>query len=155
VAHFDRAILPGREGNITLTLNLGNLQGPVWKSATIVSNDPQKPLTTLNFHGMVRPFIEIRPAFLVQFKGTNEKQQEQEKEVDLITSSQPFKILRIENTLGDKIAYQLETIVKERHYRLKIINRQKMEKYFGKIKCFTTHPKKPEIQILIRSTLDE
>jgi hypothetical protein len=152
VAHFDRAILPGREGNVTLTLNLRNTQGLVWKSATVVSNDPQKPLVSLNFRGKVRPHIEIRPALLVQFKGTKEKQQE--KEVDLITTSQPFKILRIENTLGDKIAYQLETLVKERHFRLKIVSRQKMEKYFGMIKCFTTHPKKPEIQILVRFTLD-
>lgn len=152
MAHFDRAILPGREGKVILNLNLRNTQGPIWKSATIVSNDPQKPLVTLDFHGLVRSHIEIRPALLVQFMGTKEKQQE--KEVDLITSSQPFKILRIENTLGDKIDYHLQTIVKERHYRIKIINRQKMERYSGMIKCFTTHPKKPEIQILVRFTLE-
>ena len=101
---------------------------------------------------LVRPHIEIRPAPFVQFKGTREG--EQEKEVDLITTSQSFKILRIENILGEKIAYQLETIVKERHYRLKIINRQKSVGYSGKIKCFTNHPQKPEIQILIRFVLD-
>jgi hypothetical protein len=152
VAHFDRAILPGGEGKVTLTLNLNNYNGPVWKSATIVSNDPQNPLINLDFHCSVRPHIEIRPTHFVQFKGMNERQQE--KEVDLITTSQPFKILRIENTLGDKIAYRLETLVKERHYRLKIINLQKMESYSGMIRCFTNHPKKPEIQILIRVTLD-
>ena len=152
MAHFDRAILPGGEGKVTLTVNLKDIQGPVWKSATIVSNDPQRPLITLNIQGTVRSHIEIRPGFLVQFKGTKESQQE--KEVDLITTSQPFKILRIENTLGEKIAYHLETIVKDRHYRLKIINRQKMERYSGIIKCFTNHPQKPEIQILIRFTLD-
>jgi hypothetical protein len=152
VAHFDRAIPPGGEGKVTLTLNLKNFQGPVWKSATLVSNDPQKPLLTLNIHGFVRPHIEIRPAFFVQFQGTREG--EQEKEVDLLTNSQPFKILRIENLLGEKIACRLETIVKERHYRLKIINRQKSAGYSGKIKCFTNHPKKPEIQILIRFVLD-
>jgi hypothetical protein len=152
VAHFDRAIPPGGEGKVTLTINLKNFQGSVRKSATIVSNDPQNPLITLNIHGAVRPHIEIRPANLVQFRGTQERPLE--KSVDLITTSHPFKILRIENTLGEKIAYQMETIVKERHYRIKIMNRQKMESYSGMIKCYTNHPQKPEIQILIRFTLD-
>jgi hypothetical protein len=152
VAHFDRAIPPGGEGKVTLTLNLKDFQGPVWKSATIFSNDPQNPMVSLNINGIVRPHIEVRPATFVQFKGI--KEGEQEKEIDLITTSHPFKILKVENLLGEKIAYQLDTIVKERHYRLKIINRQKTASYSGKVKCFTNHPQKPEIQILIRFILD-
>lgn len=152
MAHFDRAIPPGGEGKVTLTLNLKDIHGPVWKSATIVSNDPQKPLLTLDLHGLVRPLIEIRPAPFVQFKGIGEG--EQEKEVDLLATAQSFKIIRVENLLGEKIEYLMETIVKGRHYRLKIINRQKMAGYSGMIKCFTNHPKKPEIQILIRFMLD-
>jgi hypothetical protein len=152
VAHFDRAIPPGGEGKITLTIDLKDFEGPVWKTATIFSNDPQFPMISLNIQGTVRPQIEIRPAPFVQFRGINESQQA--KEVDFITTSQPFHILRIENTLGEKITYQLETLVKERHYRLKIINRQKIERYSGILRCFTDHPKRPEIQIMIRFTLD-
>jgi len=152
VARFDRAIPPGGEGKITLTVNLKDYQGPVWKSATIHSNDPQKPSLVLNFHGTVRPYIEIRPASFVEFKAGREGQQE--KTIDLITTSQPFQILKIENTLGDNITYYLKTIVKRRHYRLIIINRQKNERYSGMITCFTDHGKKPEIRISIRSTLD-
>jgi len=150
VAHFDRAIPPGGEGKVTLTLNLKDYQGPVWKSATILSNDPQQPSIAVNIHGTVRPHIEIRPAPFVQFKGA--EQGHQERVIDLITTSQPFQILRIENTLGEKIAYQLETKVEGRHYRLKIFNRQKMENYSGILKCFTNHPKKPELQIQISGT---
>lgn len=152
MAHFDRAIPPGGEGKVTLTLNLKDFQGPIWKSATIFSNDPQSPMVSLNINGTVRPHIEIRPATFVLFKGR--KEVEQEKEIDLITTSHPFKILKVENFLGEKIAYQLDTIVKERHYRLKIINRQKKASYSGMIKCLTNHPQKPEIQILIRFILD-
>jgi hypothetical protein len=148
VAHFDRAIPPGGEGKVTLTLNLKDFQGPVWKTATIVSNDPLRPFLTLDLHGQVRPPIEIRPAPFVQFTGT--KEGEQEKEVDLLTTFQSFKILRVENLLGEKIAYSIETIAKERHYRLKIINRQTKASYSGMIKCYTNHPQKPEIPILIR-----
>lgn len=152
MAHFDRAIPPGGEGKITLTIDLKGFQGPVWKSATIFSNDPQLPKITLNIHGTIRPHIEIRPSPLVQFRGIKESQNA--KGVELITTSQPFQILRIENTLGEKIAYQLETIAKGRHYRLIIINRQKVERYSGMIKCYTDHPQKPEIKIMIHFILD-
>ncbi len=151
MAHFDRAIPPGGEGKVTLTLNLKEYQGPVWKSATILSNDPQQPSIAVNLHGTVRPHIEIRPASFVQFKGAEKG--DQERVIDLITTSQPFQILKIENTLGGKIAYQLETKVEGRHYRLKIINRQSKENYSGILKCFTNHPKKPELQIQISGTL--
>ena len=152
MAHFDRAIPPGGEGKVTLTIDLKGFQGPVWKSAMIFSNDPQNPMISLNIHGTVRPHIEIRPAPYVQFRGIKESQQG--KEIDFITTSKPFHILRIENTLGEKITYRLETLVKERHYRLKITNHQKMERFSGMLKCFTDHPKRPEIQIMIRFMLD-
>jgi hypothetical protein len=152
VAHFDRAIPPGGEGKVTLTIELRNFQGPVWKSATIFSNDPQNPVVSIDIHGTVRPYIEIRPGPYVQFRGI--KENNQEKEVDLITTSRPFHILRIENTLGEKIAYRLETLVQERHYRLKISNRQKKERYSGMLKCITDHPKRPEIPIMIRFMLE-
>lgn len=152
MAHFDRAIPPGGEGKVTLSLNLKDFQGPVWKTATIVSNDPQRPSLILDLHGQVRPYIEIRPAPFVQFTGT--KEGEQEKHVDLLTAFQSFKILRVENLLGEKITYLLETIVKERYYRLKIINRQTRASYSGMIKCYTNHPQKPEIQILVRFVVD-
>jgi hypothetical protein len=152
VAHFDRAIPPGGEGKVTLTIDLKGFEGPIWKTATIYSNDPQVPMISLNIQGTVRPQIEIRPTPFVQFRGINESQQA--KEVDFITTSKPFHILRIENTLGEKITYRLETLIKGRHYRLKIINRQKIERYSGMLRCFTDHPQRPEIQIMIRFTLD-
>ncbi len=152
MAHFDRAIPPGGEGKVTITVDLKNYEGPVWKTATVVSNDPLKPSITLNFNGTVRPYIEIQPAPFVQFKGAEPGPQE--KVFDLTTTTkQPFQILKVETTLGEKIAYQLETKVEGRHYRLKIINRQRTENYSGLLKCFTNHPKKPELHFHISCTL--
>lgn len=152
MAHFDRAIPPGGEGKITLTVNVKGYNGQIWKSATIISNDPQKPNGTLNLHGKVRPYIELFPASSVRFKEKGSGLEE--KTINIMATFQSFHIQRVENGLGEKISVHLDTIVDGRHYRLKIIKRQKAGKFFGFIKCFTDHPRKPEIRIPIINNLD-
>ena len=152
MAHFDRAISPGGEGKITITVDLKGYHGRVWKSATIISNDPQKTKVTLSLHGKVRPFIELLPTSSIQFKGKGPEREE--KTIDILATSLPFHIQKIENGLVEKIRFRLETVDDGRHYRLKITRFQKSGKFFGFIKCFTDHPQKPEIQIPIISNLD-
>jgi hypothetical protein len=152
VVHFDRAISPGGEGKVTVTIDLKGYQGPVWKSATLISDDPQKPSASLSLHGKVRPHIECRPSCYIQFKGSEAGQPE--RTIDIIATSKPFQIKRIENNLKEKISYQLKIIVPGRHYQLKVMNRQKTERFSGTIKCLTDHPKKPEIQIPVYNNLD-
>jgi hypothetical protein len=152
VASFDRAISPGREGKVVITVDLKGIHGPFWKSATLISNDSNTPSVTLNLKGRIRPAIEILPSVIVQFKGSGEGQME--KVIDLITHSQDFQIQRIENTAKDRVEYHLETVVPGRQYRLKIANRQKSEKYSAMIRCFTDHPQRREIAIPIYNNPD-
>jgi hypothetical protein len=152
VASFDRAISPGGEGKVVITINLKGYHGSFWKSATITSNDPKTPSVALNLKGKIRSAFEILPSPIVQFKGNGEGQRE--KTIHLITHSQAFQIQRTENTAKDRVDYQLETVVPGRHYRLKIVNRQKTEKYSAMIRCFTDHPQMPEIAIPIYNNPD-
>lgn len=152
MAHFDRAIPPGGEGKITLTLNLNGYHGQVWKSATVISNDPQKTNVTLSLHGKVRPYIELLPNSSISFKEKGPGLEE--KIINIMATSQPFHIQKVENGLGEKIGFHLDTIVDGRHYRLKVTKRQKAGKFFGYIKCITDHPRKPEIHIPIINNLD-
>ena len=151
MAHFDRAVSPGGAGKITLTVNLKGYHGQVRKTAIIVSNDPQKPKVTLSFHGKVRPFIELLPTSSIEFRG---KTGQEEKTIDILATSHPFHIQKIENGLAEKISYRLETVKEGRHYRLEITRLQKSGRFFGFIKCFTDHPQKPEIRIPIINNLD-
>lgn len=152
MAHFDRVIPPGGEGKITLKVDLKGYQGKVWKSATVTSNDPQKPSLHLNLQGMVKPWIEIRPSAFIQFKIPAEGPEE--RIIELSSHSQPFQILKIESSLGEKITVQLETLIEKKKYRLKVINNQKEGRFFGTIKCVTDHPRKPEVLIQVSGRSD-
>ena len=152
MAHFDRAIPPGGEGKITLTVDIKGYHGQIRKSATIISNDPQKPNDTLNLHGKIRPHIELLPVSSVRFKDKGPGPEE--KTLTIMATSQTFHIQKVENGLGDKISVHLDTVVDGKHYRLKVTKLQKAGKFFGFITCFTDHPRKPEIRIPIISNLD-
>jgi hypothetical protein len=128
-----------------LTLNLKGYDGSFFKSATVITNDPINSSVMLNLKGKVNPVVELRPSPVVEFKGGGQGQTE--KTVDLIAPTQPFQILRIETTVKDRLKIHLETLVAGKHYRLKITNLQRAEKFSGLVRCFTDLPQKPEIQI--------
>jgi hypothetical protein len=142
VARFDRVIPPGGEGKAVLKVDLKGYQGKVWKSATVISNDPGHPNFNLTLTGKVRPHIEIRPGPFVQFSTAPGPD---EKTVELIAVDREFKILQVENGLEGKIRTQLETVIPGKQYRLRITNLQKEGNYFGQVKVRSDHPQKPEI----------
>jgi hypothetical protein len=51
VAEYDKAIPPGREGKITLSVVPSSCKGKVKKYTLIKTNDPQKSSFTLVFEG--------------------------------------------------------------------------------------------------------
>ena len=122
------------------------------KSSTVFTNDPQNPRLQLVMQGNVKALVEVRPGNAVSFRGMAD--QLTERTVDMVTTSQPFRIQKVENTLGDKIAYQLETVAEGKHYRLKISNQVKQGSYNGFVKCYTDHPQKPDIVIRVSGSVE-
>jgi hypothetical protein len=152
VAHFDRVIPAGGEGKVTLKVDLRGYQGKVWKSATVFSNDGQKSSLTINLQGKVKPWIDIRPSRVIQFRKAGGGGEE--KSVDLISGDLPFSILKAETSLQEKIRFQIETVVEKKHYRIKVSPLIRQGSYSGTLKCVTDHPKKSEVFIQVLGQFD-
>jgi hypothetical protein len=60
-AEFDRIVAPGREGKITLVVETRSFQGPISKSALVLSDDPSSPQTTLLVTATVKPVVDVLP----------------------------------------------------------------------------------------------
>ena len=120
MAHFDRAIPPGGEGKITLTVDLRGYNGPVRKDATVISNDPEKSSFGLTVKGTVKQVVQVRPGTSISFRGTPD--QVKEAVIDLIGMGQPFHIGKMESNLEGKATYRLQTVTEGQHYRLKVNN---------------------------------
>jgi hypothetical protein len=53
-ADFDESIPPGGDGRITLIVDFADHEGPLERTVTIFSNDPEKPDVSLNIRGIAK-----------------------------------------------------------------------------------------------------
>lgn len=88
----------------------------------------------------------------IAFRGVADQQTE--KIVELVGTSRPFSVRKVESNLEDKITYKLETVAEGKQYRLKIANVAKQGTYNGFVKCYTDVPEKPEIQIRVTGYIE-
>ena len=61
-AEFDRVIGPGKEGRITLVVDTRGFQGPISKSALVLSDDPAAPQTSLLVSATVKAVVDVLPS---------------------------------------------------------------------------------------------
>ncbi len=135
-----------------MQVNLQNFQGNVQKSATVYTNDPQRPQFNLTMKTVVKPFIQVKPTNVLLFRGFPEQIQPQT--VDLITTGSPFHILKMESNLQQKIIFKPETVEDGKFYRLQVSNTATGGNYSGFILIHTDHPQRPEIRISVTGAID-
>jgi hypothetical protein len=152
IARFDRAISPGEEGKVTLEVNLKAFQGHVKKTATILSDDPANPRLILTVEGTVKPLIEVLPGKTVYFQGMAGELTE--KTIDLVTTSKPFHILKVDDNLDRKVGYSLETVEDGKHYRLKVSNKILQGNYRGAVTMHTDFAEKPELTVWVNAFIE-
>lgn len=147
-SEFDESIPPGGEGRITLTVDFADHEGPLERTVGIFTNDFDSPDATLSVKGTGKPLLQVRPGDSVSL-GSGGKQPKKAS-IDIVSNGEPFHIRNVETDLQGKVDYRLETIRKDRHYRLNVSNKAKEGTYSGIIKLNTDLRGKS--QVLIRVT---
>jgi hypothetical protein len=67
VADFDKIVKPGQSGKVTAHVDTTAFSGPIQKTVTLETNDPNTPTSNLNIHAVVKPFVEAYPAGFVRY----------------------------------------------------------------------------------------
>jgi hypothetical protein len=57
-------VKPGEKGELTFTLNVGNIRGHTEKTITVPSNDPKNPMVKLTIKADVQQIFELQPSTL-------------------------------------------------------------------------------------------
>jgi len=128
-------------------------KGKLTKSATVFSNDPEKPKMIISLGGKVKQYISVMPnnrIHLLGFEGDKIK-----KEVTITSfEEQPLEITDVTSTVNDKIKCKLNTIKKGKEYILEVKNRStKAGTFNGRIIIKTSSKKKPHIVLNVSANL--
>jgi hypothetical protein len=105
VAEFDKVIPPGQEGNITLVIEGNKVHGSFSKSATVRSNDPDRPVTTITLAGNEIPFVNVTPGERVYLQGSYDEAVSKTLTLSSNEEELDFEIQGLESNLDDKITY--------------------------------------------------
>ncbi|MDX1582022.1 MAG: DUF1573 domain-containing protein [Thermoanaerobaculia bacterium] len=91
VADYDAVIAPGETGRVEAAVKTEAFSGPINKSVTIQTNDPDTPTAQVAIRAVVKPFVEAYPAGFVRF---NVLQGETDKRSVILYSEEdePFEI---------------------------------------------------------------
>ena len=154
MAYFDKAIPPGGQGKITLSVRTKGYQGALHKTAKVYTNDPDSTLLKLGVKALVKVPIDISPRY-VSFYGkeglTLTRVVEVRAELD-----RPLKLTPTEFTLSEKLTYTLEEIEKGQRFRIRFTSIPgPHETYRGFLKLKTNYPEKPEITLWIRGRIQK
>ena len=126
--------------------------GHIHKSASVFSNDPDDPRITLVIKGKITSLVEIKPSSTLLFRGRAD--QLVQKSVDVVATSKPFQITKVDSNLDDKITYQVKTIEAGKQYKLNVKNQAKEGSYRGYIKISTDMAQRPEVLIHVAGNIE-
>ena len=95
VADFDKVIKPGQMGKVTAHVDTTNFTGPITKSVTIETNDPNTPSSVLNIQAIVKPYVDALPAGFIRY---NIIQGDAEMQSFTLVSDEeaPFEITKVD-----------------------------------------------------------
>ncbi len=149
MAHFDRAIPPGGEGEITLKINTKGYQGKIRKKAKVYTNDPRNKLEVLRIEAFVKAVISVSPKY-VSLKGMADR-----KITKTVTvraqEDKPLKLELSHFNLNNKVDYRIEEVEAGREFRIHFTSiPDNVGIYRGFLKLKTNYPERVEITIRIK-----
>ncbi|MDR3566834.1 MAG: hypothetical protein P4L43_02285 [Syntrophobacteraceae bacterium] len=134
-----------------MKVELSDSHGNIVKTATIDSDDPDKPLVGLKLEGIVKAIVTMKPSANVVLRGSAGSISE--SSVDLEATTTPFHIESTETNLSGKINYSLQTVSDGTHYRLKVSNLLPKGSYSGFIRLKTDLPKAPYLLVRVMGVI--
>ena len=128
-----------------MKLNTSRRQGKLTKTATVASNDPNTPSTSITLSCLIREYISIKPGNRINLMGYEGDELSQKLTISAM-EGQEFDITEVKTDLTNKIRYKLETVTRGKEYTLDVSSISKEEGMVrGQIELITTSRKKPSL----------
>jgi hypothetical protein len=157
VAEFDRTIGPGEVGTVQAVVDTGDFRGPIAKSVTVFSTDPDNAKFTLTIKANVKMQIESKPGFarmiVVQGEPTEPMRQwlwtpdGPALEIESVTS--PFSFLRVAHREATAEERKPEGTDQQWLVDLILDDDAPVGPIAGNVVVRTNHPRQKEVKISV------
>ncbi|MFC1868767.1 DUF1573 domain-containing protein [Thermodesulfobacteriota bacterium] len=148
MATFDRAIPPGGEGKITITMNTEGYEGNFYKTTYVYTNDPKKDWLILGIRAFVRVPLSLRPLYIL-LDGREDVSITKSIEIKAALDK-PLTLEPTEFTLDGRVTYKVDEIEKGRTYKITFTSVPRIAGTFsGYLDLKTNYEEKPVVTIRI------
>lgn len=149
MASFDRSILPGGEGNITLTINTKGYQGEVRWDTSVSTNDPVMGRFKLWLRADVQVAIHVMPRYVSIF---TPKETQMTRVVEIKAGLEtPLTLEPLFFDLDGKVSYEIQEIHRGKVFHIVFTNDPGLEGSIqGLLALKTNYPESPEVRIPVR-----
>lgn len=151
---WTKIVPPGGTGKITLKVDTARFKGPISKTATVQTNDPDLASYRLTVNANVMTYIDVLPSDTATFR---HYRGEDKKEKLTIHSNEttPLEIKDVQIT-GDSVKYALAKASDgsgDHELSIWLDPAAPIGTVNGTIKLVTSSPKEPEVTINVRGTV--
>lgn len=156
VTEFDKKIEPGKSGKITATVHTTNFNGPIHKTISVATNDPEMSNFQLAIKATVKAVLNVTPNQFQQvglvFKGQSLKK-------DFTLTSEdgtPFEVTQIQSE-DPALKYDLKMAPDKKSATFTVIlpEDHPTGPITGRFTLSTTHPKAPSVTLAVFGTIRE
>jgi hypothetical protein len=154
VAQYDQKIEPGKSGKITATLSTAGFSGPIHKTISVTTNDPQLANFQLAMKADVRSILNVEPSENQQF-GLVYKGQTMEKTFTIKSDDgAPFQINAIQAE-DNALKYEITPAPDEKSATFKVMlpADHPVGPITGRFTLSTSHPKVPTLNLNVFGTV--
>ncbi len=148
MASFDKAVLPGGEGKITVKINTKGYRGSHTWRVMVLTNDPQAQKTYLHIKAGIKTavYLSSHRVYLYAIEG-----QDAAKSI-IVRGEQPepLTIEPEEFSLDGVATYEIMEMEKGRRYKIRFAVVPGEPKFTrGHLKIKTNYPEKPSMTIIV------
>ena len=149
MASFDRAIPPGGEGTITLSIRTKGYEGAKRWGARVYTSDPEMKIIDLYVKAFVKVPIYLSPRY-VNFNGREGQSLTEVVEIRA-GRDEPLTLIPSQFNLEGELTYTVEEIAKGRRFKIRFTSIPgPPQTYHGFLNLETNYPEKPILNIRIR-----
>ena len=148
MASFDKAVLPGGEGKITVKINTKGYRGTRTWRILVLTNDPQAQKTYLSIKANIKNpvYLSSHRVYLYAIEG-----QDAAKSIILRGElPEPLTIEPEEFSLEGVATYEITEMEKGRRYKIRFSLVPGEPKFMrGHLKIKTNYPEKPTVTVVV------